>query len=514
MLAPGTLLHERYRLGRIIGRGGFSTVYLAADTRLAERPVAVKVIHVARMELDGREWIRDHFIQEASLLGQLRHPGIVDVYDFFAEGDNAYLVMEYLAGRTLRAYLAEQPGRRLPQTEAVAIARELANVLDYLHEWQDPESGTGAPIIYRDLKPENVMILDDGTVKLLDFGIARTFKADQGHDTRRLGTPGYAAPEQYGEGQSDARSDVYSLGVLLHEMLGGHDPADTPLNLPPLGSLVPSISPVLAAAVAQATALKPENRFFSMGAFARALDGARLQSGAQGPPPPPGPPPSGEVSGGHNRARRLRLGAAAGLLLLIPLLIWLNRTSAQPEPTATPEAVVLVVTATAAPTGTVTITPTASPSPTPSPTWTPSPSPTPTSTATPTRLPGPYFSDAYFCLTPCLPDGSNSTDAFPAGITEIFTRWRYEDIPPNARYERIWTSNGQEYVRYDCIWPGPGSGVDDEVVLTHSRGLRAGTWELTIRVEGQTVLQEQITLTGNHDYWRPVGTFNRCYGTR
>jgi Tol biopolymer transport system component len=249
-------------------------VYLAEDTRLGRRQVAIKELSLNQVPSADRTWQVDAFRREAQLLASLHHPGLAGVSDFFQAGDRLYLVMEYVQGQTLDAHCASYPGKRLPVDEALNIVQQLAAVLDYLHKHTPP-------IIFRDLKPGNIMISSNGQVKLIDFGIARLFKPGQHKDTQHLGTPGYAAPEQYGRGQTDARSDVYSLGVLLHELLTGYDPALTPMNLPPPRQLDPTMAPHLAAAIDQAIQIEPGRRFASAGAFYRALTSPRTTTAAE-----------------------------------------------------------------------------------------------------------------------------------------------------------------------------------------------------------------------------------------
>lgn len=278
MLVAGTVLQGRYEISGVLGQGGMGVVYLATDNRLGNLTVAVKEMDAAQVAPADRQWTIDAFRHEAQILARLNHPGIARVMDYFSQGDYSYLVMEHVAGETLAAALTRAP-RGFDERQALAWAGALAGVLDYLHR-QNP------PIIFRDLKPGNVMVQPDGALKLIDFGIARLFKPGQTHDTVVLGTPGYAAPEQYGHGQCDARSDVYALGVVAHQLLTGYDPAQSPMRLPPLRQLRPDVSPQTEAAVAQALQLNPDLRFGSTPAFARAL-GAPL-SGAL-PPPPVGP---------------------------------------------------------------------------------------------------------------------------------------------------------------------------------------------------------------------------------
>jgi serine/threonine-protein kinase len=254
MLPPDTFLQGRYHILHQIGGGGMGTVYLAEDARLPGRHCAIKEVSPAYLPPHERDWAVSAFRREAQILAGLEHPGLTAVIDFFEDGGNWYLVMELIEGETLEVRLRRMPGSRLPATDALDIMRQLCDVLEYLHSQP-------SPVVFRDLKPSNVMFTPQGQVKLIDFGIARFFKPGQTQDTAYLGTPGYAAPEQYGKGQTDQRSDIYSLGVVLHQMLTGHDPALTPFNLPPAQTLNPQISPKVDAVIQQATQIQVHQRF-------------------------------------------------------------------------------------------------------------------------------------------------------------------------------------------------------------------------------------------------------------
>ncbi len=263
MLAAGTLLQGRYEIRGLLGAGGMGRVYKAADQRLGNMSVAVKEMDASQVAPGDRQWTIDAFRHEAQILARLNHIGIARVMDYFSQGDYSYLVMEYVPGETLESALAQAP-RGFAEQQALVWAGQLAVVLDYLHQ-QNP------PVIFRDLKPGNVMVQPDGTLKLIDFGIARLFKPGQTQDTVPLGTAGYAAPEHYGRAQTDARSDVYTLGVVVHQLLTGYDPTLSPMRLPPVRQLRPDVSPQTEAAVAQALQMNPDLRFGSAPAFARAL---------------------------------------------------------------------------------------------------------------------------------------------------------------------------------------------------------------------------------------------------
>lgn len=209
-LSVGQILGGRYGIRELIGTGGMSRVYLAEDLRLPGVLRAVKE-SVVREGQAGAGAIR----AEAELLISLRHPLLPQIADFFppdADG-YSYLVMEYIEGITLQQYMAEHPGA-VPGGSMISYARKLLEVLEYLHSHQPP-------IIYRDLKPSNIMLTGEHELKVIDFGIARRLRSGNGEDTEKLGTAGFAAPEQYGGGQSSPQSDLYSLGALLLYMASG-----------------------------------------------------------------------------------------------------------------------------------------------------------------------------------------------------------------------------------------------------------------------------------------------------
>jgi serine/threonine-protein kinase len=324
MVSPGTTLQARYRVLRHIGGGGMGTVYQADDLRLPGRSCAIKEMTPAQLAPQDRNWAINAFRQEAQMLAGLRHRGLTAVTDFFAEAGCWYLVMDYVEGQTLEKRL-EQTGGRFSTTEAREVMEQLFEVLEFLHA-QSP------PVVFRDLKPGNVMCTPQGKIKLIDFGIARFFKQGQTRDTIQLGTPGYAAPEQYGGmGQSDPRADVYSLGVLLLQMITGFDPATavTPFPLPQPDSLMAGIPPHIAAVIRRATQLQPEARYPSVQEMRRALLTPSVGQNAPPPPtqqartraypptPPPSSPPPAERSSAGGRGKGLWIGLGIAALLLL-----------------------------------------------------------------------------------------------------------------------------------------------------------------------------------------------------
>ncbi|MGH2479573.1 MAG: serine/threonine protein kinase, partial [Ktedonobacteraceae bacterium] len=219
-LLPGTLLFGRYQFRQEIGQGGFSVVYLAEDLREQRRLVAIKRIHLStltpRQVIDATETCN----REIRLLSFLQAvEGVPRLYESFTDTENWYLMMEYIPGQTLEEYMQKASGGYLPESEVLEIGTKLVNLLERLHSTQQQ-------VIFRDVKPANIMLRPDGRLYLIDFGIARFFTPGQKRDTTPLGTPGYAPPEQYGRAQTDKRADVYSLGATLQTLLTGRDPLD------------------------------------------------------------------------------------------------------------------------------------------------------------------------------------------------------------------------------------------------------------------------------------------------
>jgi WD40 repeat protein len=236
LLLTNHLLKHRYRVQRRLGQGGFGAVYQAQDTLFKNAHRAIKEMSQHGLSSPERQEAIGAFEKEMNLLAGLVHPHLPRIYDYFEEAGRWYLVMDFITGETLESHLEHMPTGALPVEEALDIGLQLTTVLGYLHTRQPP-------IIFRDLKPANVMRTPEGDLYLIDFGIARLFKPGQAKDTTALGSPGYAAPEQYGKTQTTASADIYSLGALLHQLLSGVDPStNQPLlwDFKPLGSAIPA----------------------------------------------------------------------------------------------------------------------------------------------------------------------------------------------------------------------------------------------------------------------------------
>jgi serine/threonine protein kinase len=221
-LPPNAMLQQRYIIVQRVGKGGMGAVYEAVDTHIRNRHVAIKEMSQAKLSSEDRLFYEKQFQDEADMLRRLSHAHLPKVYEAFQERNRSYMVMDFIRGDTLLNMLEKYKGSPMPVEQVLYYALQLCDVLTYLHQ-QTP------PVIFRDLKPANVMIDADANIFLIDFGIARLLKEDQSVDTHIFLSEGYAAPEQYGitsygTSQTTAQSDLYSLGATLHHCLTAKRP--------------------------------------------------------------------------------------------------------------------------------------------------------------------------------------------------------------------------------------------------------------------------------------------------
>lgn len=259
MLRIGTLVDGRYKILREIGRGGTSCVYLAENIRIHSY-WAIKEVYKG-VTGDGAE--AKMLVAESNILTRLRHPGLPSIVDIINTQQSYLIVMEYIEGVSLDKILERQGACK--EADVIKWGSQLCDVLGYLH-CQQPS------IIYRDMKPANIMLKPDGDVVLIDFGLAREYKKYNQNDTTNLGTHGYAAPEQYrGHGQSDARTDIYGLGVTLYHLLTGHNPCFPPFGINPLHTFNQNLSMQLDQIITKCTQIAPQERFQSANELKLAL---------------------------------------------------------------------------------------------------------------------------------------------------------------------------------------------------------------------------------------------------
>lgn len=253
MAIVGTLIEGKYEILKMIGKGGMSEVYLAMDKNL-NKQWAVKEIK-KRAKDKNNEVVVQSAIAEANMMKKLDHPCLPRIVDIIDKEDVIYVVMDYIEGEPL-SKVVERAGAQ-PQETVIEWAEDLCGVLDYLHA-QNP------PIIYRDMKPANIMLQPNGNIKLIDFGIAREYKEHNLEDTVSLGTKGYAAPEQFGgKGQTDARTDIYCLGVTLYHLVTGKNPCEPPYEIYPIRYWNPELSSGLESIILKCTQMNPEDRYES-----------------------------------------------------------------------------------------------------------------------------------------------------------------------------------------------------------------------------------------------------------
>jgi len=262
MLGVGSVVDGKYKILNEIGHGGMSVVYLAINER-ANKTWAIK--EVRKDGGNDSQVVQQGLVAETEMLKKLHHPHLPSIIDVIDKNDTFLIVMDYIEGRSLESVL-KHGGPQEPE-KVIEWSKQLCDVLGYLHHRQPP-------IIYRDMKPANVMLKPDGTVTLIDFGTAREYKAGREGDTTYLGTRGYAAPEQFGgRGQTDARTDIYCLGATMYHLLTGYSPADTNFEVLPLSQLDPTFAGSgLEKVVAKCCQANPQNRYQSCDELMYALE--------------------------------------------------------------------------------------------------------------------------------------------------------------------------------------------------------------------------------------------------
>ncbi len=255
MLEIGSVLDGRYKILDQIGKGGMSVVYMARDEKLSQS-CAVK--EVRKDGVKDFEVVKQGLVAETNILKKLRHPSLPEIKDIIDTDDSFVIVMELIDGRSMDKVLDEKGA--LPEEYVVEWAKQICDVFHYLHTRKPP-------IIYRDMKPSNIMLKPDGSICIIDFGTAREFKESNVKDTTTLGTVGYAAPEQYGgagQRQSDSRTDIYTLGATIYHMVTGYSPnpsAPPHYGMVPIRQINPGLSKGLEKIILKCCEQKPEDRY-------------------------------------------------------------------------------------------------------------------------------------------------------------------------------------------------------------------------------------------------------------
>lgn len=261
MLEIGSVIDGKYKILNVVGKGGMSVVYLAMNER-ANKQWAIKEVRKDGMQ--SFEVVKQNLVAETDLLKKLNHPHLPSIIDVIDCDDTFLIVMDYIEGNPLSKALETSGAQN--QDDVIEWGKQLCDVLGYLHSRKPP-------IIYRDMKPSNVMLKPDGNVMLIDFGTAREFKYSSVADTTCLGTQGYAAPEQFGgHGQTDARTDIYCLGATMYHLVTGHNPATPPYEMYPIRQWNPMLSSGLEEIILKCTQRNPEDRYQSCAELLYALD--------------------------------------------------------------------------------------------------------------------------------------------------------------------------------------------------------------------------------------------------
>jgi outer membrane protein assembly factor BamB/tRNA A-37 threonylcarbamoyl transferase component Bud32 len=273
-LQPGVTLQDRYLILGVVGTGGMGSVYKGRDLHFPNVTKLVAVKEMINMATDPNmhEMVVRNFEREADLLATLSHPSIPRIYDYFTQERSSYLVMEFVEGKDLEAILRESD-EYLPEEQVVGWAIELCDVLSYLH------SHKPQPVVFRDMKPSNVMVDQHGHIRLIDFGIARVFQP--GEKGTMIGTEGYSPPEQY-RGEASPAGDLYALGATLHHLLTQRDPrSEPPFSFAerPIRDINPAVSPEVEAVIDASLSYDPKDRFQDANTMKEALTVAAKETG-------------------------------------------------------------------------------------------------------------------------------------------------------------------------------------------------------------------------------------------
>ncbi|MEQ8171765.1 MAG: bifunctional serine/threonine-protein kinase/ABC transporter substrate-binding protein [Candidatus Eremiobacterota bacterium] len=266
MLSAGDIIKGEYKVIKVIGNGGMGSIYLCSEVKDSNKKWALKELRLTQIQTEMQEKAIKHFEMEAEILSKLNHFNLPGVKEYFKENGNYYLIMEFIEGEDL-GKLLDRSTTPFPEELVLKWGTQMATALYFLHI-QKPH-----PIIYRDLKPSNIIVTPESNIKLIDFGIARFFQPGKKKDTIQMGSLGYAPPEQFGEGQTDERSDIYSLGVTLHQLLTKRDPAeaDNPFKIPLVRTINKDVSIELERIIQRSTQFEAIRRYQKISELKRDL---------------------------------------------------------------------------------------------------------------------------------------------------------------------------------------------------------------------------------------------------
>ncbi len=255
-MKTGDIFDERYRIVKILGKGGMSVVYLAENIKVGSLWAVKEIFKIQNERIDIKSEFR--------ILKRLSHTALPRIFDITESEDSFFIIEDYIEGDNLDVVLKKSG--KLEETRVVQIALELCEVLEYLHGLKPN------PVIYRDMKPSNIILTSEGEIKLIDFGIAREFKNESADDTVYIGTKGYAAPEQYGLGQTNERTDIYNLGMTLHHLVTGKNPNEVNYSCKPIRSYDAELSQTLEQIIEKCIAFEPDERYQNVEELKKDLD--------------------------------------------------------------------------------------------------------------------------------------------------------------------------------------------------------------------------------------------------
>ena len=247
----GKTVDGKYEVLKLIGRGGFYTTYLVRNIHV-NKTWAMKVCDKKNRHYSPA--IRESILTEPYMMQKLNHPAIPSVVDIIEDEDSIYIIRDYIEGETLETIVRMYGAQ--PADKVIEWGKQMCSALGYLHS-QNP------PLIYRDMKPANVILKPDGAIKFIDFGIMRAYKPNQSSDTCCLGTKGYAAPEQFGGSQTDARTDIFGLGMTMFRLVTEVDPIEPPYEIKPICTINPNLPRGLEYIISKCIQLNPNERYQS-----------------------------------------------------------------------------------------------------------------------------------------------------------------------------------------------------------------------------------------------------------
>jgi serine/threonine protein kinase len=521
----GKIINNRYRIEEYLDSGGMGVVFRVWDIQ-GNVPLAMKMMRID--QFDDPDLLKV-FKREAAALKQLPHPNIIPFYGLCETKDYICILEKFVDGPdflenpNLKDFIKTKKNKRLSIDETLVILKSISAALGFAHEHG---------VVHCDVKPANVMIDRGGSIYLGDFGIARHADSTITTMLGGAGTLPYMAPEQIKLERVSAATDIYSLGVLTYEILTGKRPflgdedstrhvgndknerirfAHLNLQPPDPSSVNPAISRELSTVLLKALEKDPNARFDRCWDFFEAVCNAvgcnpnyvpdRIDIPKSNGTPVP-PPIS--ITRKSNPIYFI-VGSVCVVAILLVFIFQKAKPSSLPFPENPSPTLVLNTLIPSSPVSDNSV-PAISAPPTSDPA-TSAPATDIPATETPKEPSASNFSS---CVSTCLADHSNNQSNFSEATTKVYFQYNYENFPSGAHVTRQWSNEDQEWVRYECEWDGPSSGVFDNS-LREPEGLRSGMWNYKLSVENKVILQASFFVKGDHSFWAPAGLITgRC----